>query len=698
MPPPPSPASSTCSDGSISSPAVGGGGRRQKRSAPKEDPEKVDEEEWNLKDVIFVEDSRNIPVGRVIKVDGPYVAVRFPQTNSGSANKDNKDNNEENLINDNIRLLRTEDLQVLKTGLMPRIPDCFQRAPKKVSLQADGQVLAITVDGQGIHAVIRSNSGQGKMSHKVFNISSGKVEVDSKFPTDTSAFLGLNSEGIRFRSTGESEFVSLLLDGNGTVYPMVKDSTPSADSIKDPYWLDLLPVSAIGLGTHALPHVGSGKKNEVAVIVMSFMPQFILPKILQCDLESVKRLLANLEADPTADTTIELIQRILEERCDGGRNILHTAVSMCQPNSNKDRDQESSSSASAQLEPMESIANSFSSRALNLRDMMRRAAAASGYVSSRRHELASAASGSSGSAPAASSSAASMAASVAAAAAAASNVIVGPPGAGSSDLDDPAGLPWAQPADAILDAAAGPAGAEDDSLLGVPSGSKTPKESSATASKPTYANEGQERRAHALALLKLICNSTVFQPHLEALLALTDAQGNTPFMAAVVCRAYPAALVLFEAAQRVAEESSDHKDTQRKTFMSMIYPPSTNEDSSPLHVICCNDTCSFTWTGAEHINQDIFECRTCGLTDSLCCCTECARVCHKGHDCKLKRTSPTAYCDCWEKCKCKSLIAGNQNARFDVLCKLISDTDLVTMCNGRGENILLFLAQVRELW
>jgi hypothetical protein len=26
-------------------------------------------------------------------------------------------------------------------------------------------------------------------------------------------------------------------------------------------------------------------------------------------------------------------------------------------------------------------------------------------------------------------------------------------------------------------------------------------------------------------------------------------------------------------------------------------------DSSPLHVICCNDTCSFTWTGAEHINQ-----------------------------------------------------------------------------------------------
>lgn len=81
--------------------------------------------------------------------------------------------------------------------------------------------------------------------------------------------------------------------------------------------------------------------------------------------------------------------------------------------------------------------------------------------------------------------------------------------------------------------------------------------------------------------------------------------------------------------------------------------------------------------------QDIFECRTCGLTGSLCCCTECARVCHKGHDCKLKRTSPTAYCDCWEKCKCKALIQGNQTARYDLLCRLIADTNLVTQHNSR---------------
>ena len=131
-------------------------------------------------------------------------------------------------------------------------------------------------------------------------------------------------------------------------------------------------------------------------------------------------------------------------------------------------------------------------------------------------------------------------------------------------------------------------------------------------------------------------------------------------------------------------------------MMSMLYPAGSRADDSPLYVTVVNDTCSFTWTGDEHINQDIFECRTCGLLDTLCCCTECAQVCHKGHDCKLKRTSPTAYCDCWEKCKCKALIAGHQPSRYEVLQRLIQDTDLVTRPNGKGENILLFLVQVGE--
>ena len=50
------------------------------------------------------------------------------------------------------------------------------------------------------------------------------------------------------------------------------------------------------------------------------------------------------------------------------------------------------------------------------------------------------------------------------------------------------------------------------------------------------ATENVDRRTNSLAALKLICDSQVFFPHLEALLAMQDAQGNTPFMAAVACR------------------------------------------------------------------------------------------------------------------------------------------------------------------
>lgn len=157
-------------------------------------------------------------------------------------------------------------------------------------------------------------------------------------------------------------------------------------------------------------------------------------------------------------------------------------------------------------------------------------------------------------------------------------------------------------------------------------------------------------------------------------------------MLAVSSRAYQAAKNLLNVIQQVSGGDANLRD-------AMIFPNGSSSDQSPLYVLCCNDTCSFTWTGADHINQDIFECKTCGLTGSLCCCTECAKVCHKGHDCKLKKTSPTAYCDCWEKCKCKALVAGNQKKRFELLEKLVAETDLVRRVNSRNEPILLFLIQ-----
>jgi hypothetical protein len=103
----------------------------------------VDEEEWSLKDVIFVEDSRNVPVGRVLKVDGPYAAVKFPVSSSsgsssssaasalasaaaaappppppappkepGSGGGVGGKDSEDSLLNESTRLLRKDELQV----------------------------------------------------------------------------------------------------------------------------------------------------------------------------------------------------------------------------------------------------------------------------------------------------------------------------------------------------------------------------------------------------------------------------------------------------------------------------------------------------------------------------------------------------------------------------------------------------------
>lgn len=92
--------------------------------------------------------------------------------------------------------------------------------------------------------------------------------------------------------------------------------------------------------------------------------------------------------------------------------------------------------------------------------------------------------------------------------------------------------------------------------------------------------------------------------------------------------------------------------------------------------------------------QDIFECRTCGLTGSLCCCTECAYSCHRGHDCSFKRASPTAYCDCWEGGKCRALALGGNHERKTLLMKLLNCTNLGTRVNGRKEHLVGMLATI----
>ncbi|KAI1718350.1 HECT-domain (ubiquitin-transferase) domain-containing protein [Ditylenchus destructor] len=202
----------------------------------------------------------------------------------------------------------------------------------------------------------------------------------------------------------------------------------------------------------------------------------------------------------------------------------------------------------------------------------------------------------------------------------------------------------------------------------------------------------KERQLNAIEIIREMSTHPAIQPYFNELMKERDANGLTPFMCGVQMRAYKAASLLWNAIENSAEsDKKSKKDSE--SLIEYVMPTGTRPDDSPLFVLCYNDTCSFTWTGDEHVNQDIFECRTCGLTGTLCCCTECAYTCHRNHDCKLKRTSPTAYCDCWEKCSCKALVKGNTNQREHLLSKMLDKTDLIKHMNARGEHLLLFLAK-----
>lgn len=593
------------------------------------------------RDVVFVEDTRSVPVGRVLKVDGQYAAVKFPT--STPVNNDAKD--EADSWQD-CRLMKKDDLQVMKSATTSRVPDCFQRTPRRIVLSTpqfilneslQHQLLTIAIDSKGIHAIVRNGS---KLHYSVFNLNTGRQEQDSTFPTDINAFLGLSQNNVSLTCANEtSDNVLLLRDGNNTIYPLAKDCL---DSIRDPQWLDLQPIKCLAATTLTLNAVSANLKSQVAILALVPEAQFLMPRILRCDAKGFKSILSQLEAGGDLKSQVNAI---LNERCDGNRNIFHAVVSMCSPTSNKDNEDQPSSNSSAtglsgtQSSTLECINVGLSSSGNNVRDsrvsireMMRRAT--------------------------------------------------------QSALRDIDALPTnANPNSSVDDSVFtsfwpdyDPNSGDEDSLTGLNT------LSSAKATSVSYISDPAERRENAVQILTQMCQSAVTQPYIKQLLCAKDAQGQTPFMLAVSSRAYQAGKVLFNVIQQISNGDATVRD-------AMIYPPGSSPDQSPLYVLCCNDTCSFTWTGADHINQDIFECRTCGLTGSLCCCTECAKVCHKSHDCKLKRTSPTAYCDCWEKCKCKALIAGSQTKRFELLNKLVADTDLVARTNSRNEPILLFLIQ-----
>lgn len=641
MPPPPSPASSTCSEPGASplpkrSKRLGGSGGTGSGSGREE--EKQVDEVWDLKNVVFLDDSKNVCIGRVIKIDGTYAAVRF----AGKESNGNESSMDVNSLLQDCRLLKKDELRLIKPGNSVRQCDYIQRQPKRLTLSDSSNIIKMTVSNKGIHAIVRNGI---KLNYVVYSLATGRPEQECAFPTDTQSFFGSNPSNIHLQCYGESSenMITLLRDGNGALYPFAKDCNMS---IKDPVQLNLPPVQSIGFSIVPLKDGQTGAiKSQVALGLLFLQNQFLTPEILGSDPEMVRLALNSIQPDSVTQ------QSVIAEKMDGNRNLLHTAVYMCFPTSNKlpVEQQPPNLMDDTSNDGINDFLSSNNKNVSSLQELIKK----SGNQSLKKNDRESA----------------------------------------SVINDSQQQAPQSQSSSSAQQQLQPSSVPHNDSSSNQDSNSGTNpigtgwNESGGISDAPFL--DPNEQKPNGLSVLWTLTESPIIRPYLKDLLCAKNSQGYTPFMMAVNGRAYTAALHLFDVAQRIANESTERK----RVLMSMLFPRNCNADDSPLFLLCYNDTCSFTWTGSEHINQDIFECTTCGLVESLCCCTECARICHRGHDCKLKRTSPTAYCDCWEKCKCKALVAGSQTAREQLLKRLLADTDLVTAPNSKGEPILLFLVQ-----
>ncbi|XP_028405111.1 E3 ubiquitin-protein ligase UBR5-like isoform X2 [Dendronephthya gigantea] len=598
------------------SPAVGA-----KRKAGNESEGSSMEEEWDLKDVVFVEDKPNSCIGVVMQVDGLYAAVLFPSKEQPPVSPSSHD--DPMSLFKKCRLVRKDELQVLKSSTNHKVPDCVQKSPKALVIPSGTTPITIAVANDGVHAVLKRGN---KISYALFNLANGRPEPGGVFPAETASFLAkIPTVPLQLNRSVVGP-VMVLQDSTGGLIPLAKDSL---GGVKEPQWLGLPPVRILRIA------VTSSKNNKkLAVVALSLPKQKLISEVIDLNESAVMEIVEFL-----AQKCPEKIPEVLKETCDGNRNILHICVSHGAPSETR----EGASRSTTTTTPGASGSSAGSSRSISIREMMQKAVMAAR--------------------------------------------------AASLDVDEDAPIPtlhW--PPDPPSNTTTSSTASTSSTTTAAPTtAGTTSEETVSTVTVPSCPPE-EDKQTKALRILKLFCNNEKFKPHLQSLLAAKNADGFTPFMLAVCRRAYPSALFLFDIAQEFAT-NPETKLVNQDHLMTMICPADTSAMSSPLYLLCCNDTCSFTWTGTKHIRQNIFECRTCGLTGTLCCCTECARVCHRGHDCKIKKKPPIAYCDCWRKCKCKALLPGSGEARTELLKKLVSETDLITMPNGKGEHILLFLVQ-----
>lgn len=80
--------------------------------------------------------------------------------------------------------------------------------------------------------------------------------------------------------------------------------------------------------------------NEYSHKLFHFQKQTLMQHVLRCDYEACRQYLVNLEQAFLLDQGSQALGALLGHRCDGNRNILHAAVSVCFPVSNKETKEE----------------------------------------------------------------------------------------------------------------------------------------------------------------------------------------------------------------------------------------------------------------------------------------------------------------------------------------------------------------------
>ena len=552
---------------------------------------------WHCKDIIFLDEPEfHSSPGRVVKIDGNYVVVSFPENNVESSKG--------NFVNiSSCRVVKKDDLIVHKGGHYQRGPLCTSLVPKKLTLRPDCTPISIAANSRGLHLLYTQNNVP-KLG--IVSLDNSRIENILYFPRSLSSYF-LQKDQLILSPGSMNHFQPLyfIQDVRGNLLPLIKTQS---NTFKDVPYIPFPPVRAL------CSYFNYTFRMSLAIFACD--NHILTPRIIS---NSPGQLMNEIK-----DTLKEssLIPSMTAEYTNGNNNILHTAIGASLFRLG---------TSSGEIICSDISYNSSKGGVWKSSDIREDSTNYQHY---------------------------------------------------GSNLSTTIPLP--SPRYITTSFTPSPNYPFIDSLGSF--------------------NAGTDDQPHSNSSNSNDCIEILFdmmEIELPRLLVEINLDGHTPFMQAVHERAYEVALRILNIALRIYNVPQSIS-SENDFILRVVFPPGSFLDDNPLFMLCANDRCSVTWTGESHETSiDIYECRTCGLIGDFCCCSECSRVCHKGHDCKKKMQPMKAFCDCSKLCNCRALVSGNQVIRLVLFQELLKIGTLQTFMNSLGEYILNFLAntynrQVRE--